>query len=252
MRSPYVATPSHDEAVARLAFAIERHQRFVCLLAEAGMGKSMVARRAVQEVRRPRRRAILVRAAADPGLLLGRIAEGLGMPSAVGSDRTRAWRSTARAIGAAAIEGCHVVLVVDGWDHAGDPRTMQDLTAVMQATGPGGAACTLVRIGRGTGDEPELGCEPWSMMIRLERLTRSEAESYLDAKLATAGCRDRLFTRRAIDRLHVWSEGVPRALDELASVALVAGAIQRLEVVTPEIVDGVALDGRLDVAAAAS
>ena len=41
-RSPYVPLPSHDEAMARLVFSIERQQRFVTLFAEAGLGKTTV------------------------------------------------------------------------------------------------------------------------------------------------------------------------------------------------------------------
>ena len=41
-------------------------------------------------------------------------------------------------------------------------------------------------------------------------------------------------------RLHARSAGVPRGLDRLASLALLAGAVQRLEILSPEVVEGVA------------
>ena len=49
--SPYVSLPSHDEAVARLAKAIENADRRAVLAADAGMGKSTVL--APGAVRRP-------------------------------------------------------------------------------------------------------------------------------------------------------------------------------------------------------
>jgi hypothetical protein len=43
-----------------------------------------------------------------------------------------------------------------------------------------------------------------------------------------------------LTRLHSWSDGVPRALEQLAALSMIAGAVQGLEVVTPDVVDGVA------------
>jgi hypothetical protein len=159
------------------------------------------------------------------------------MPFAVGSGRDGVWRALARTLCAAALEGYHVVFIVDGWDTDPGPTTMQDLTALMDAAGPQGLPPSLIRVGRGT-DEAR---DSWTVAIGLERLTRSESETYVGAKLGSAGCRERIFTPRAFSRLHSWSEGVPRTLDEIATFALVAGAVQGREVVTPDVVDGVAL-----------
>ena len=46
--SPYVSLPSHDEAVARLVFAIETAQRRAVLAAPGGLGKTAVLRKARQ------------------------------------------------------------------------------------------------------------------------------------------------------------------------------------------------------------
>jgi type II secretory pathway predicted ATPase ExeA len=65
-------------------------------------------------------------------------------------------------------------------------------------------------------------------------------ECYLAAKLARAGCTEPLFTPRATTRLHALSGGVPRRIDRLAVLCLIAGAVRGLEAVLPEVVDGVA------------
>ena len=51
-----------------------------------------------------------------------------------------------------------------------------------------------VRVGRGTDAEDDDCDDSRALAIGLERLTRSEAQTYLDAKLAAGGCRDRVFT----------------------------------------------------------
>ena len=237
--APYVPLPSHDEALARLVFSIERQRRLITFFAGAGLGKTTVVRRAIDETRNPRRRFVLVTAPSGGHDLLGLLADGLGFPSAVGSDRERVWRTLSRALRAAAIEGRQVIFVVDGWDRDADSASMRDLMALLDLAGPNRPSPSLVRVGR-VDDESE-GDDPWTLAIGLERLTRSESQTYLEARLSSAGCRDRILTPRAMTRLHSWSEGVPRALDQLAGFSLIAGATQGLEVVTADVVDGVAL-----------
>ena len=96
-----------------------------------------------------------------------------------------------------------------------------------------------MQVGRGPAEGmPDPG--PWGLAIRLQPLTRSEAERFLTAKLAAAGRDEPAFTPRAITRLHALSAGVPRGLDRLASLALMAGAVRRLEMIPAEVVEGVA------------
>ena len=72
--SPYVSLPAHDEAVARLVYAIEISQPRVMLIAPAGLGKSVVLRQAFRS-RSPRRRLILVNCPGDRRRLTALLAE---------------------------------------------------------------------------------------------------------------------------------------------------------------------------------
>jgi hypothetical protein len=238
--SPYVSLPSHDEAVARLVYSIERAERSIAFFAEAGLGKTTVVRRAIQEARSPRRRWVLVDAPPERAQLLGLLADGLGVPFREGSDPERVWRSLARAIRSAAIEGYHLVFVMDGWDEDTAPVTGKDLAALSAVGGAAGQTVSMLRVGRGIPHERPHWGDSWTLAIGLDRLTRSQAGTYLNAKLAGAGCSERVFSPRAVTRLHSWSEGVPRGLDRLATFSLMAGAVEGLKVVPPEVVDAVA------------
>ena len=245
--SPYVPLPSHDEALARLNDSFDRCLPLVAFVAGAGLGKTTVVRRAIAAARHPRRRFAAIHLPTDRGQLLGGLADALGLPSAVGSGGPAAWRSVARAVRAAALEGSQVVFVVDGWDENPDAAALQDLTALLDAGRQSGVCTSLVRVGRREPRaSPEQG-DSWRLAIRLERLTRSQAETYVEAKLAAAGSRERVFTPRALTRLHAWSEGVPRGLDRLAAIALMAGAVQGLEAVSPDLVDAAGLQSVVGV-----
>jgi MSHA biogenesis protein MshM len=247
MHSPYVPLPSHDEALARLIYSIERQQRLITFFAEAGLGKTAVVRQAISQVRKPGRRSVMVHAPSDGLQLLGLLADGMGLPFQTGSDRQQTWRSLARRLRTAAIEGTHIVFVVDGWDTNPDPAVTQDLVALIESGRPHGSTASLIRVGRMNSDEQETRGDSCVLSIGLQRLTRSEAETYLKAKLAAAGCHEPIFTPRGVTRLHSWSEGVPRALDQLATFSLMAAALQGLEVVSPDVVDGVSLQSLVGV-----
>lgn len=241
--SCFVAMPSHDEAVARLVFAIERGHRLVDLEAGAGMGKTTVVRQALRATRNPRRRAILI-PATTPGLgLFDRIAGAIGGGLERALDRGNASGPIIRGLRSASIEGTQVVLVLDQWDTDPGPSVVQDLLALLGSSDAGGPSPTIIRSGRflAAADRSR------AMSIGLERLTRSEAETYVSARLEGAGCHDRIFTPRAVGRLHSWSEGVPGTIGELASLAMLSAATHRAEVVTPDLIDGLAMRGLVGI-----
>ncbi len=241
--SCFVSMPSHDEAFARLVFAIERGHRLVDLEAGAGMGKTTVVRQALRATRDPRRRAILIPAATPALGLFDRMARAIGSGCERPSDRGNLSGPILRGFRSAAIEGIQVVLVLDQWDTDPGPAVMQDLLALVGSSDNVGPSPTIIRSGRALADDDRSR----ALSIGLERLTRSEAETFVAGRLAGAGCHDRIFTPRAVGRLHSWSEGVPGTIGELASLAMLTAASQRAEVVTPDLIDGIALRGLVGI-----
>jgi type II secretory pathway predicted ATPase ExeA len=107
-----------------------------------------------------------------------------------------------------------------------------------------GARITLLLASEENAAGEEIPAQPvdlrtWALVIRLTPLTRAEVEQYLVGKLEAAGCRDRIFTPRAITRLHHRSGGMPRGIDRLASLCLRAGASRGLESVSAALVESV-------------
>lgn len=237
--SPYVSLPSHDEAVARLIHTIESAEPRAFLTADAGLGKSAVLRRAFAEMQSPRRRFAVVSCPRDGTLLFARLADRLAERVGREPSRLGSWRALERAIRVASIQGIQVVLGIDDCQSAG-PDLRRDIHSLAGMGTGTNAMLTVIQVGqRGRASRDERA-DRWTLAIGLESLTRSEAEHYLATKLAGAGCNDQIFTARAITRLHSHSAGVPRALQQLATLCLMAGAVRGLEVISPEMVDGVA------------
>jgi len=244
-RSSYVALPTHVEAASRLVYTIESGQRLAVLRADAGLGKSTVLRQALAEARQAGRRIALASDPIDAVGLWNELADRLGTPAAPPSgDRATSWRRLERTARVSSLEGRRVVLAVDGAEALWDEPLRPDLLRLAQLDG--GSVTVILAVRDGDGHEPEAeSTPPWTLSIGLARLTRSEVERYLSVKLAAAGCGEALFTPRAIIRLHAVCSGVPRGLDRLASLALMAAATRGLEAVSSEVVDDAARECRV-------
>ncbi len=77
--SPFVATPTHAEALARLDHLIQSAERMVTLLAGPGLGKTTVAHAALAQARSPRRRIAHCQGPPDSATLFAELARGLGV-----------------------------------------------------------------------------------------------------------------------------------------------------------------------------
>ncbi|CAN5871957.1 hypothetical protein BH23PLA1_BH23PLA1_25150 [soil metagenome] len=249
---PFVPTATHSEALARLIHVVEAGERRADLRALAGLGKSRVLAEALRRLRTPERRVALASVPGSTAHLLRELAGPLGTRVAPEARLEAAWRTLAEAVRLARCQGQGVVLAVDDDRFLDHPEGRRDLQRLAHLDPHPEARVTLLVAGRpiGTDMEPaeeseldlDSGSEPgvgddWALVLRLDRLTRSEAEQYLSARLSAAGRSEPAFTPRAMVRLHALSRGVPRGLDRLAGLALLAGALRGLEIITPEVVE---------------
>ena len=237
--TPYVPLPVHEEAVARLVHTIEAGHGLAVLTAPSGLGKTRVLQRALAEVRHPARRFAISSGPLDGELLSARFAHSLGSRAPGTAVPGAAWRALEQAVRLCALQGFQVVLVIDRGSAPVTPSESNELDRLIRLGGGEDGRVTVVLVAGEWPEHESLASRTWSLAIRLRPLSCSETEVYLGAKLAAAGCRDAIFTQRAVSRLHVHSAGIPRGLDRLASLALLAGASRGLEAVSSELVDTV-------------
>lgn len=236
----FVPLPGHVEAVARLSHAVEAGHRLAVLGGATGLGKTRVLRQALTESRTPARRVSLVTSPVDEAALIGGLADGLRLRSPVGDASPSAcWRALEQGIRICALQGMRAVLAVDDGRALAVADGAGHLYRLVRLGGVVGCPVTVLLVdGQEEGRDP-LADADWTLAVKVKPLTRTEAEAYLTARLAAAGDGDSPFTARAIARLHLLSGGVPRGLNRLASLCLMAGAIRGLEAVSSELVDTV-------------
>ena len=207
-------------AVARLVHAIESAERRAFLTADAGLGKSTVLRRAFDRGPRPRTaiRALELPARRDTaGRHAGR-APGANASAASRAGSRRGGRSNGPS----------------GWRRSractssSESTTAKPQTPMSAATSsrsanlaPGSSArITVIQAGRPRPQSATGSRRTMDAAITLESLTRTQAEAFLTTKLKSAGRDEPVFTARAVTRLHCLSAGVPRLIEQLATLCL--------------------------------
>ena len=137
--------------------------------------------------------------------LSGAIAERLGQPA--GCNTT--WHALDRALRIAALQGIQVILALDDRADHTSSLSIDELSTLAHGGFGQEAKLTIIQISRPLSEPSWQGEQGWTLAIGLQRLTRSQVNDYLAAKLAGAGCSERVFTPRAVTRLHGLSGGIP-------------------------------------------
>jgi type II secretory pathway predicted ATPase ExeA len=224
-RAMLAASPVHTEALARLDFLVESQCRFGLLLGPAGSGKSLVL---ADFADRTAARGWLV-AAASAALptdeqLLASLASGWQIASPPGGEPN--WPAIADRLEELKLENLAAALALDDLDRA----TPRALAAVEWLAGLPAAPLTIIASAR-----PETVERIGSRLVELATLridltpwSEQETKNYLATSVTNAGRLAPAFDEPAARRLYQLSGGIPRKVNRLAQLALVAGAGQNL------------------------
>lgn len=71
----------------------------------------------------------------------------------------------------------------------------------------------------------------------LDALKRNEMQDYVNHRLSVAGCKEPLFSKQALSKLHTLSQGIPRKINVLADHALLAAYSKSATMVDAKTVD---------------
>lgn len=235
-RAALSASPVHAEALARLDFLRESGARFGLLLGPPGSGKSLVL---TEFADRAARNGVLVAStsAAIPAQdsLLDCLTAGWQLaPAAAGP---LDWQAVADRLDELRLENLAAVLLLDDLDRA----TPAVLAAVEWLVGLPAMPVTVVATAR-LATAAKIGrplLEQAALRIDLTPWNEREIADYLTTSLTNAGRLQPAFNEAATRRLYELSAGVPRKVNRLAQLALVAGAGQNLTQIDAQTVEAV-------------
>lgn len=225
----FYATASHEEALATTEFAIKGHKACTMIVGEAGSGKTLIARLAVNAIS-GRTGVLWVHGLGQPaGETLVTVCPPGSLKSIAALDgRALQESSLAEWIRKSATKAAATVLVIDNADGLG-PQGWQDVLAVVtrEIRAPHPLSVLLL------GLPALLEALSSAALVRLrrrvfrtcelKRLSREDVERYVRHRLELAGCDAtmQVFTRGALELIHRLSGGNPALVNQLCDNALV-------------------------------
>ena len=250
----FCATPRHNEALAILSYGVLRRKGFVVVTGEVGTGKTLLLRCLLDALNRNRVAfAFVYNPMLSVSDFLAHVLTDLGLPSAARPKSEMLSRLNNYLVERARRGGI-TALVIDeaqllSWELLEEIRLLTNLETSQHKL------LQIVLVG-----QPELDRKLDSQELRqlkqrvgmrcsLAPLELEELKGYIHRRLELAGANSRgatMFSNEAIDVIHKFSLGIPRLINVLCENSLILGYGGQVKQITPEIVQEVAKDLRLD------
>jgi type II secretory pathway predicted ATPase ExeA len=235
----YYQSPTHEEALARLHFLVEQRRRLGLLMGPDGSGKSFLLEIFAEQLRRSGRPTAKVNLLAiEPGEMLWLLALQLGLNPDPTNSLAVLWRLVTDRLLEYRIQQIETVILLDDADQA-SRQVLTHVVRLAQCDPSPESRLTLVLAGQ----QEQMGrigdrlLALADLRIDIEPWAQADTDNYLKASLAQAGCDAPVFAEPALVRLQELSHGIPRRLNQLADLALLAGAGQALQQIGPEVVE---------------
>jgi len=251
----FVPTVRHNEALAALYYGVRRHKGFVVVTGEVGTGKTLLLRCLLRllEESKDVSYAYLFNSKLAPMEFLQYIVSDFGMTSA-GKSKGELLFELGQFLVDRNARKMTTVLVVDEAHHLSE-ELLEEIRLLSNLETFDDKLLQIVLVG-----QPELDEKLDSVALRqlkqrialrtqLSPLTAEEAKRYIEQRLQTAGAGEAavtLFPVQSFNRIYKYSRGFPRLINALCENALIAGYAKQLEVISPEIIDEIAKELRLD------
>jgi general secretion pathway protein A len=235
----FYPSPTHEEALARLHFLVEERHRLGLLIGPGGSGKSLLFEVFARQLRRKGASvAKLSLLDVEPGEMLSLLAGQWGLSLTWPYSTASLWRALTDRLIENRYQEIQTVVLLDDVDQA-NALALQHVNRLARVEPSPEMRLTIVLTGRNEGmaklGESLLGLA--ELRIDLEPWQPADTQQYVKTLLSQAGRHKPVFAKRAVDRLHELAQGIPRRVSQLADLALLAGAGQKLEQIDAAVVE---------------
>ena len=261
-RDPFEITPDpyflfrtekHDETLAALHYGVDQHKGFIVMTGEMGTGKTLLVRCLIEMLNEQNiAYAYVFNSRLSPLEFLQYVAGDLGLPK-VGDNKAETLMNLGCYLISRHQSKLATVLVVDEAHHL-STEVLEEIRLLTNLETARQKLLQIVLAG-----QPELDEKLESLQLRqlkqrisvraqLAPLNRLETEGYIDRRLQLASDGRRtssIFCSEAVDRIHLYSQGIPRVINTVCENALIIAFAHKEQFVTTEIIDKVATRFRL-------
>jgi general secretion pathway protein A len=252
----FVPTERHDEALAALYHGVRQHKGFVVLTGEVGTGKTLLLRCLLGLLKESKdvAYAYLFNGRLSPTEFLQYILADFGLPAA-GKSKYELLIDLGRFLTARGQMNMTTVLIVDEAHHL-SADILEEVRLLSNLETTDDKLLQIILVGQPELDEKldSVGLRQLKQRIavrtQLGPLNAEEAKRYILRRLQIAGLdllSTPLFPEETIATVHCFSRGLPRLINTICDNSLIAAYAKRMPIVTPDIVEYVAKEFRLDV-----
>jgi general secretion pathway protein A len=252
----FVPTKRHDEALAALYYGVRRHKGFVVLTGEVGTGKTLLLRCLLGLLKESKdiAYAYLFNGRLSSTEFLQYILSDFGLPAS-GKNKTDLLLDLGQFLLSRGSRKLTTVLIVDEAHHL-SPDILEEVRLLSNLETDDDKLLQIVLVGQPELDEKldSVGLRQLKQRIavrtQLGPLDAGETKRYIEQRLLIAGAALRsnpLFTEQALAGVYRHSRGLPRLINTICENALVTTYARRLPSVTPDVVEDVAKEFRLEV-----
>jgi general secretion pathway protein A len=252
----FVSTRRHNEALAALYYGVRWHKGFIVVTGEVGTGKTLLLRCLLRLLRASKdvAYAYLFNSRLTPTEFLQYIVSDFGLPSS-GKNKSELLFDLGHFLIARGSKKLTTVLIIDEAHHLSE-EILEEVRLLSNLETTDEKLLQIVLVG-----QPELDEKLDSIHLRqlkqrialrghLGSLDAEETREYIERRLQIAGAdarREPIFPSETIAAVFRHSRGLPRLINSISENALIAAYARQLPAVSPEIVDDVAREFRLDV-----
>jgi general secretion pathway protein A len=263
-RNPFEITPDpsflfptrrHNEALAALYYGVRRHKGFVVMTGEVGTGKTLLVRCLLELLnRRNVAYAYVFNSLLSPLEFLQYVAGDLGLPSS-GKSKSDLLLDLSSHLIARHQKRLTTVLVVDEAHHL-SVEVLEEVRLLTNLETAQEKLLQILLVGQPELDEKldsfELRQLKQRIALRslLEPLNQEETKGYIQRRLQLAGATSNanaLFPNETMVKVYRHSRGIPRLINTVCENALITAFARQVHTVTPEVIEEVASDFRLNV-----
>jgi general secretion pathway protein A len=248
-------TQRHNEALAGLYYGVRHRKGFVVVTGEVGTGKTLLLRCLLQLLKQSDdlAYAYIFNSRLSPTEFLQYIVSDFGLPGA-GKNKSELLLDLHNYVVTRGLKNLTTVLIVDEAHHL-SAETLEEVRLLtnLETTHK---LLQILLVG-----QPELDDKLDSIELRqlkqritirarLEPLDSEETKGYVERRLQLAGANSHgevLFPAQTIAAVHRYSRGIPRLINIICENALITAYAKKMRTATPDIIDCVAADLRLDI-----
>jgi general secretion pathway protein A len=248
------ATKKHNEALASLYYGVKQRKGFVVMTGEVGTGKTLLVRCLLQVLSRANiAYAYIFNPRLGPTEFLQYIAGDFHLPTS-GKSKSELLLELSSFVISRHKMGYTTVLVVDEAHHLSS-EVLEEVRLLTNLETPQQKLLQILLVGQQELDEKLDSVDLRQLKQRialrahLGELSVEETSGYIHCRLKLAGntSPEELFPVKTILEIHRQSRGLPRLVNTICENALIHGYAKQSKVITPEIIEEIAVNLRLNV-----